>query len=110
MDDERYYATVTAELQVNGPIAGLWAKAFAEANGNESEAKARYLRYRVQQLIAADAQEAALRKAEEDKQYAATAQAKHEKALTEARSEIRVAVGIAVVIAVLAALFWAQRA
>lgn len=37
----------------NGPRkAGLWAKVFSEADGNESQAKARYLKVRVQQLEA----------------------------------------------------------
>ena len=54
MNDERLYAEVVQELRLRGPIAGLWAKAYAEANGNESQAKALYLRYRVKQLTQAE--------------------------------------------------------
>lgn len=50
MADERLYAKVVEELKQSGPIPGLWAKAFAECNGNEVEAKAMYLRLRVAQL------------------------------------------------------------
>jgi len=53
MNDERFYAEVVLELRLRGPVAGLWAKAYAEANGNESQAKALYLRYRVEQLAKA---------------------------------------------------------
>lgn len=54
MDDERLYAQVVWELHHQGPIPGLWAKAYAEANGNEAQAKALYLRYRVEQLAQAE--------------------------------------------------------
>lgn len=54
MDDEPLYAQVVQELKLRGPIPGLWAKAYAEANGNEPQAKALYLRYRVEQLAQAD--------------------------------------------------------
>jgi hypothetical protein len=54
MNDEHLYAEVADELRNHGPVAGLWAKAFAESNGVESEAKALYLRYRVAQLAEAE--------------------------------------------------------
>lgn len=54
MNDERLYAEVVQELRLRGPILGLWAKAYAEANGNEPQAKALYLRYRVEQLAQAE--------------------------------------------------------
>jgi hypothetical protein len=50
MDDEGLYSQVVDELRRAGPRPGLWAKAFAEARGNDSEAKALYLKYRVIQL------------------------------------------------------------
>jgi hypothetical protein len=50
MDSERFYAMVADELRTAGPITGLWAKAFADSEGNESKAKALYLRYRAEQL------------------------------------------------------------
>ena len=56
MNDEHLYAKVADELRNHGSIAGLWAKAFAESNGVESEAKALYLRYRVAQLAEAERQ------------------------------------------------------
>lgn len=52
MNDERYYEQVADELRVYGPRAGLWAKSFAEANGDDSKAKAIYLRYRSKQIAA----------------------------------------------------------
>ena len=50
MTDERFYAQVADELSRASAIPGLWAKAFAESNGNEQQAKALYLRYRARQL------------------------------------------------------------
>lgn len=54
MNDERLYSEVVQELKLRGPIPGLWAKAYSEANGNEPQAKALYLRYRVEQLAQAE--------------------------------------------------------
>jgi len=54
MNDERLYADVVEELRLHGPIPGLWAKAYAEANGNKPQAEALYLRYRVEQLAQAE--------------------------------------------------------
>jgi len=54
MNDERLYAEVVEELRLRGPIPGLWAKAYSETNGNEPQAKALYLRYRVEQLAQAE--------------------------------------------------------
>lgn len=51
MDDEKIYNAILDELRENGPRQGLWAKCFAEANGNENAAKALYFKYRAQQLI-----------------------------------------------------------
>lgn len=52
MSDERYYEQVAHELQ-SGPVyAGMWTKAFADAKGNESEAKALYIKRRVAELKA----------------------------------------------------------
>ena len=49
--DEAAYAKVVEELQKSGPIPALWAKAFAESNGDETASKALYLRLRVAQLL-----------------------------------------------------------
>ncbi len=51
MSDERFYTTVTEELEKGSIIPGLRAKAFAEANGVETHAQALYLKYRVAQLV-----------------------------------------------------------
>lgn len=48
--DERLWASALAEFDSKSRRAGLWAKAFAEANGDESLAKASYLRARVVEL------------------------------------------------------------
>jgi hypothetical protein len=45
--DEAAYAKVLEELQRTGPIPALWAKAFAETNGDEKASKALYFRLRV---------------------------------------------------------------
>jgi hypothetical protein len=48
--DEAAYARVLDELQKTGPVPALWAKAFAESNGDENATKALYLRLRVAQV------------------------------------------------------------
>jgi hypothetical protein len=60
MNDEVFYAEVARELQEKPPIPGLWAKCYAECNGDEPKAKAMYLRLRADQLIA-QSQEAVAR-------------------------------------------------
>ena len=54
MNDECLYADVVKELRLHGPVPGLWAKAYAEANGNKPQAEALYPRYRVEQLAQAE--------------------------------------------------------
>ena len=54
MNDERFYAEVVNELKLHGPVPGLWAKAYAEANGNKQQAEALYLRYRAEQIAEAN--------------------------------------------------------
>jgi hypothetical protein len=49
--DEAAYAKVLDELQKTGPVPALWAKAFAETNGDEKATKALYLRLRVAQVL-----------------------------------------------------------
>lgn len=48
--DESVWAQALAEFDSPARRPGLWAKVFADANGNESVAKAAYLRERVAQL------------------------------------------------------------
>ena len=50
MSDENLYARVVEELSTQGPVRGLWAKAYAESSGNHEAARALYLRLRVTQL------------------------------------------------------------
>ncbi len=69
-DDEDRWATAIAEFDSDARRAGLWAKSFAKADGNESQAKAAYLQERVQQLSA----EAATREAAEASMRAQAAQ------------------------------------
>jgi hypothetical protein len=51
-DDEQLYEIAARELEANAPRKGLFAKAFAEAMGDEAKTKALYLRLRVAQLKA----------------------------------------------------------
>lgn len=51
---EHLYEQVADELAEQGPKRGLWAMCIAEANGAEPQAKALYLRYRVEQLQEAE--------------------------------------------------------
>lgn len=48
--DEPLYETVVAELAKRDIKPGLWAKAFAESQGDKEQAKAVYIRLRVEQL------------------------------------------------------------
>jgi hypothetical protein len=52
MDDLHLYERVAEELKRQGPHPGLWAKAFADSNGDKARAEALYLRFRVAQLAA----------------------------------------------------------
>ncbi len=58
VDDEDLWAAAISEFDGDNRRVGLWAKAFAECNGDEAPAKAAYLRERVRQLAA----EASVRK------------------------------------------------
>jgi hypothetical protein len=48
--DEDLWSLALSELEGESRRSGLWARCFASTNGVDSEAKARYLRERVQQL------------------------------------------------------------
>ncbi len=48
--DEQLYAQVATELSTDDIKIGLWTKATAEANGNESRIKSLYIKYRVQAI------------------------------------------------------------
>ena len=47
---ERFWSAAIAEFEGPSRRPGLWARAFAEAQGNEPAAKANYLRYRADEL------------------------------------------------------------
>lgn len=49
-NEEDHWATAMAELELGQRRPGLWAKAFAESEGDETKAKVAYLKSRVQQL------------------------------------------------------------
>jgi hypothetical protein len=59
--DEKYYEAVVREIEAQGPRKGLWAKAFAEAGGVDSAARAIYFKLRVGQLIEEEKEAAAER-------------------------------------------------
>ena len=50
--EELIYEQVAAEVAAGAIRQGLWAKAIAESDGNEAAAKARYIKLRVELLIA----------------------------------------------------------
>lgn len=50
MNDDVYYDQVAQELQAKTMVPGVWAKAFAEANGQIDRARALYIKHRVVQL------------------------------------------------------------
>lgn len=86
--DDALWAAALAEFESDARRAGLWARAFAEAEGNESIAKAHYLRDRVQQL----AEEMSTRQAESERASVLT-QARME--TERERSKARYLAGIA---------------
>lgn len=48
--EDRAFAQAADELANNQQNAAIWARAFADAEGDESKAKALYIRYRVQRI------------------------------------------------------------
>ena len=48
--DEKYSAAALIEFDSDGRRAGLWARVYAEAQGNEASAKAKYLKARAREL------------------------------------------------------------
>jgi len=47
---DAFYGDVAKEMQENRLIPGVWARAFAEADGDKNRAKAIYIKYRILQL------------------------------------------------------------
>ena len=52
-NEEDHWATAMTELETGQRRPGLWGKAFAESEGDETKAKVAYLKSRVQQLTEA---------------------------------------------------------
>lgn len=48
--DEQHYATALGEAEGTNRRSGVWAKALADANGNQDQARSLYIKYRVQQM------------------------------------------------------------
>ena len=55
--DEQFFATALEELDAGRAAPGLWAKCFAEADGDENKARARYLSARSARLNAESEQQ-----------------------------------------------------
>jgi hypothetical protein len=51
--EERYWEIAMTEMEVGPRKAGIWAKSFAESDGDETKAKVAYLRTRVAQQLEA---------------------------------------------------------
>lgn len=51
LNENDLWETVLSEYDSNNRIKGLWAKCFANADGDENKAKAAYLRARIDELI-----------------------------------------------------------
>lgn len=50
MNNDALYEEVAKELQAKAMIPGVWARAFADADGVVERARALYIKYRVEQL------------------------------------------------------------
>ena len=50
--DQRFYDAVAQEIQSGALQPGVWARALADSDGNESRARAKYIRLRVAQMAA----------------------------------------------------------
>lgn len=77
--EEKIYEEVLKEVEQGKRRDGLWAKAFANSDGNENKAKALYINYRVQSI----------KDEIELSSIAAEAAAKEEKRISEKEREIR---------------------
>jgi hypothetical protein len=65
--DEELYAQAAAELEDGNRDEGLWAKCFAECDGEENKAKARYIKTRAERLGQSN-NETLIQKEESDKE------------------------------------------
>jgi hypothetical protein len=79
--EEGYWATALAEVESNQCRAGVWAKAFSEADGVVTKANAAYMKARVQQmhdLVQAEAEKLASQRRDEAANIKAIASAKQQ--------------------------------
>jgi len=81
--DERFFEIANDELKAGRIRPGLRAKAFSDANGEESRAQALYLKYRVAQLVQEELEERRV------KAEAGTQRKKQERAAEEVAREAR---------------------
>lgn len=49
--EDKAFAEAASELDTNQREAGVWARAFSDAEGDENRAKALYIRYRAQRIL-----------------------------------------------------------
>jgi hypothetical protein len=68
MDDQAYYNIVALELRDQALRPGLWARAVAETGDEDSQARARYIRLRVAELMKERERLRLLAKLEKDKE------------------------------------------
>jgi len=85
LTEEDNWATAMAEVESGQRRPGVWAKAFAESEGDETKAKVAYLKVRVQQLTHAANAELAKYEAHKQEQVALeqAALAEHERVARE---------------------------
>jgi hypothetical protein len=77
MSEEAFYDQVAVEIQQGHLKPGLWTKAFADANGEQTKARVIYIRERVSQLQQ-EAAEAARDRQESDRQSEQQRQAREQ--------------------------------
>jgi hypothetical protein len=88
--EEDHWATAITELESGQRRPGVWAKAYAEADGDETKAKVAYLKARVQQLVGAEntTQSEGLSRSTQPQQVARTARAPTDQSIANATREL----------------------
>ena len=74
MSEEAFYDLVATEIQQGQLKPGLWTKAFADANGDQTKARVLYIRQRVAQLEQEAVQAARLQREQQKEQARQAAQ------------------------------------
>ena len=88
LNEERLYTLIAAEIAEGSVKAGLWTKAIAQANGDETKIEPNYIKLRLQNLhdeiaVAAAEEAERLRKKKEAELRMAQRKAESEKAKNE---------------------------